>query len=162
MTSTNVPNPSATTHHWEAHALRARLQRVARFLDSGIGVPGTRWRFGMDGLIGLVPVVGDLFGVLMGAYFLFEGARIGAPTRLQLRMLGNVLFDALIGLVPVIGDLADFAFRSNQRNAQLLDQHLDQLLTPQASTSHPRRSSVWVAGVLLLLAVVLIAVWRQA
>lgn len=162
MTSSSTPSASPPTHHLEAHALRARLHKVARILDSGIGVPGTRWRFGVDGLIGLVPVVGDLFGLLMGAYFLFEGARIGAPTRLQLRMLGNVLFDVLIGLVPVIGDLADFAFKSNQRNAQLLDQHLDRVLTPQTPTPRSRRGGIWVAGALLLLAAVLIAVWRYA
>lgn len=148
-------------HHLEAHALRARLRRVARILDSGIGVPGTRWRIGIDGLIGLIPGIGDLFGLLMGAYFLFEGARIGAPARLQLRMLGNVLFDALIGLVPVIGDLADFAFRSNQRNAVLLDQHLDGLLTPAPARPRPRRGRWIAAGVLLVLAGLFVA-WRYA
>jgi hypothetical protein len=150
MTSSSAAQNPPPTHHLEAHALRARLNRLARILDSGIGVPGTRWRFGVDGLIGLVPVIGDLFGLLMGAYFLFEGARIGAPARLQLRMLGNVVFDALIGLVPVIGDLADFAFKSNQRNAQLLDRHLDRLLTPSPSPQRARRSWRWVAAVAAL------------
>lgn len=136
----------------EAQALRGRLQRTATLLDAGIGVPGTRWRIGIEALIGMVPVVGDLFGVLLGSYFLVEGVRIGAPRSVLLRMTGNVLFDLVIGLVPVVGDLADFAFKSNSRNAALLDRHLDQLLQP--APVHRRRSRVgwWLAAAALAVA----------
>ena len=151
---------SATVHphHASALALRQRLKTVARALDSGFGIPGTRWRFGIDSLVGLIPVVGDLFGLLLGAYFLFEGLRIGAPALLLIRMLGNVLLDMLIGLVPVIGDIGDVVFKSNPRNAALLAAHLDQLWTP-APVSRRRSWRFWVLALLVLAPIVWALVW---
>jgi hypothetical protein len=106
-------------------ASRRRLERLAWLLDGAIPIPGTRFRFGIEPIIGLIPVVGDALGLLLGAAILYESVRAGAPPRLILRMLGNSALDALGGLLPGIGDLFDFAFRSNRRNARLLTEHLD-------------------------------------
>lgn len=138
---------------------RRRIRRVAELLDSGIGVPGTRLRVGVEALIGLIPVVGDLIGVLLGAYFLYEGARLRVPASLMARMTGNVLIDALVGFVPVVGDLADFAFKSNQRNARLLEAHMDRTLgvVPRASP-WPLRLAILLAT--CVVAVAAYALWR--
>src|SRR3546814_1348858 len=95
---------------------------------SGIGVPGTRWQIGIEALIGLIPGVGDLAGALLGGWLVVEAMRLRAPGRLLAKMIGNVLFDALLGIVPVLGDLADFVFKSNRSNLQLLDAHLGEQL----------------------------------
>src|SRR3546814_8472350 len=106
------PNKADT----ELDATRQRLRRYARLLDSGIGVPGTRWQIGIEALIGLIPGVGDLAGALLGGWLVVEAMRLRAPGRLLAKMIGNVLFDALLGIVQVLGDLADFVFKSNRRN----------------------------------------------
>ncbi|MDD3761694.1 MAG: DUF4112 domain-containing protein [Nevskiales bacterium] len=139
---------------------RERVRRLARLLDSAVGIPGTRWRFGVDALIGLIPVVGDVAGLLLGAYFFFEGLRIRAPRSVLLRMAANIVFDMLVGLLPVLGDLADFAFQSNARNARLLDAHLDTLLTEPPRDSAPRtRRRVWVLLAILALVLAVLG-WR--
>jgi hypothetical protein len=108
-------------------ATRARAERLARLLDTAVAIPGTRIRFGLDALIGLVPGIGDAVGLLLGSWFLVEGARTGAPAGTLLRMAGNLALDALAGVVPLFGDLFDIAFKANRRNARLLTEHLDRV-----------------------------------
>jgi hypothetical protein len=103
------------------------MEKLAWLLDGAIPVPGTKFRFGLDSIIGLIPGVGDAIGLLLGAGILYESVRIGVPRPLLVKMVGNAALDTLGGLVPGIGDLFDFAFRSNARNAKLLMQHLDAL-----------------------------------
>ena len=137
---------------------RSRLRRVARLLDSGIAVPGTSWRIGIEALIGLIPGIGDVIGALLGSYFVAEALRVRAPRGTVGRMVGNVLFDLALGIVPVVGDIADFAFKSNERNLRLLDRHLDDRLG--IVRAPPRRG--WI-GALLLIALLLLAfygAWR--
>ncbi len=110
-----------------ARATRLRAERLARLLDTAVGVPGTRIRFGLDALIGLIPGIGDAIGVLLGGWFLIEGARSGASSGTLLRMAGNIAIDALAGVVPLFGDLFDVAFKANRRNAKLLIAHLDRV-----------------------------------
>ena len=106
-----------------ARVLR-RLERVSHWMDGAFRVPGTRWRFGLDGLLGLVPGAGDTITAAVGAYILLEAWRQGAPPSLIARMLGNLGLDWAVGSVPVLGDLFDFAFKSHRRNAELLRRHL--------------------------------------
>lgn len=100
-----------------------RVERLARLLDEAFRIPGTRIRLGLDALVGLIPGVGDVAGLLMGSYVVLEAHRLGAPGELKLRMARNVAVDALVGLVPVFGDLYDVAYRSNRRNVQMLLDH---------------------------------------
>lgn len=157
MTTVNPRTESDSTA--DILETRRRIRRVAELLDSGIGVPGTRLRIGIEALIGLIPIVGDLIGVLLGAYFLYEGARLRVPAPLLVRMTGNVVVDALAGFVPVVGDLADFAFKSNQRNARLLDAHIDRALgVVPAPSPWPLRLAIGLAAGVV--AVAAYALWR--
>ena len=99
------------------------LERLAWWLDSSIVVPGTRFRVGLDALIGLIPGVGDLIGAALSAYIVAAAARRGLPRSVLLRMALNVGLEALVGVVPILGDLFDAAWKANQRNVALLRQY---------------------------------------
>jgi Domain of unknown function (DUF4112) len=133
--------------------IRRRLKRLAWLLDSSIPIPGTRLSIGIDALIGLVPFIGDLVGVLLSSTILVEAARLGAGRSVLARMALNVALEGLAGLVPFAGDVFDAAWKANQRNVRLLDQWLDQ---PQRA----ERSSVLLvgglAGALVALVVILL------
>lgn len=109
----------------EKEKSRKRLERLAWYLDSSIKIPGLNARFGLDGLLGLIPGVGDTIGALVSSVVISEAARMGAPKVLLLKMAVNVALDALVGTVPVLGDLFDFVWKANQRNVQLLNSYLD-------------------------------------
>jgi hypothetical protein len=98
----------------------ARLDKLADFLDSRFMIPGTTIRFGWDGLIGLIPGVGDTLTLLPQLYFLYEAFRAKVDLSTILKMAINVLIDWAVGSIPVFGDLFDVAFKSNLRNAKLL------------------------------------------
>ena len=119
-----------------------RLRKLAHFLDTAIPLPGG-YRIGADGLIGLVPVVGDFAGAAMSSYIVAEAHRLGAPPVLLARMVMNILVESAVGIVPVLGDLFDFAWKANRRNVQLLEQHL-------AEPRRIRRQSRWVVGAVTL------------
>src|SRR2546425_13163875 len=95
--------------------LRERLNFLAWLLDSSIPIPGTRFTVGLDALIGLFPVVGDLVGVFLSSYILKEAAALGAPRSMLLRMAFNVGAEGLVGMIPFAGDVFDAAFKANQR-----------------------------------------------
>lgn len=95
------------------------LERFARLLDESITVPATRFRFGADALLGLVPGVGDFLGALFSAAIVYELAKLGAPKRVLLRMVLNVAADALVGSIPLLGDMFDAAYKANIRNTEL-------------------------------------------
>jgi hypothetical protein len=103
----------------------ARLRRIGDLLDNVIGIPGTPFRIGLDGLIGLVPGVGDLIGGLLSLYIIQQAAQLGAPSPVLLRMGWNVAVDTLVGEIPLLGDLFDFGWKANLKNVDLLQRHLD-------------------------------------
>jgi hypothetical protein len=137
-----------------ARDVRRRAELLSRLLDSAVAIPGTRFRIGLDALIGLVPGIGDALGVIIGAWFLLEGARAGAPPALLARMVGNLLVDLLAGFVPVVGDIADAWFKANRRNARLLGEHLDRL-----EGRPPARSWAGYAVAALFVALVALALY---
>ncbi|WP_286748688.1 DUF4112 domain-containing protein [Marinobacter sp. UBA2688] len=115
----------------EKQAALARLNRFSQMADNAIGIPFTRFRIGLEPIIGLVPVLGDLAGLLMSCYVLLEAHRAGASPRVKQQMVRNMLIDFFGGLVPVIGDVFDFAWKANVRNTQLLREHLETELNVQ-------------------------------
>lgn len=103
----------------------ARLDALSRLLDTALVIPGTGIRFGIDGLIGLVPGIGDAITTVLSLYIVSEARALGAPPWLIGRMLVNVALDGVVGAVPLVGDAFDVAFRANRRNLALLREHLD-------------------------------------
>ena len=102
-----------------------RLEAMARLLDVAFILPGTNIRYGIDGIIGLIPVVGDIIATALSLWLVREARALGAPWYVTARMLGNVAFQGVVGAVPVAGDAIDVLFRANMRNARLLRRWLE-------------------------------------
>lgn len=119
----------------------ARLRAIALLFDQAFAVPGTKWRFGIDALFGLVPGLGDIIGALVAVYALHVGRTLRAPGAVQLHMLSNIAIDALVGTVPLVGDLFDFAFKAQTRNLALLDAWV---AAPEPTTRRSRRGLLLV------------------
>lgn len=100
-----------------------QLDWIAKLMDAQFSIPGTTFRFGLDGIIGLIPGVGDLSTFAVSAYLLTIMARNGASGYVLSRMVLNVLIDAVFGMIPVLGDLFDIAFKANMRNLKLMKEH---------------------------------------
>ncbi|MGR3571585.1 DUF4112 domain-containing protein [Brevirhabdus sp.] len=113
-----------------------RLDRLAQLLDSRFRIPGTGIRFGLDGLIGLVPGLGDLATLAPSAYLLVQANRLGVSKATMLRMAGNTGIDFAIGAVPLLGDIFDIGFKANNRNVALLRADLENR-TARASSPRP-------------------------
>ncbi len=119
MTQNSTSNP-------QRKKIPSWIERLVEATDSRFRVPGTSYRFGYDAILGLVPGIGDLVGLLVGAGVVFAAVRIRASRAVISRMIGNLALDATLGSVPVIGDLFDFFFKANQRNLQLLQDELEE------------------------------------
>lgn len=104
-------------------------------MDSAVRIPGTNIRFGLDPIIGLVPVAGDVLSAAFSIYILTEAGRIGVPRPVLTRMAANIGLDLVIGLLPVVGDVGDFVYKANERNLRLLNLHLS---GPQPGASASR------------------------
>jgi hypothetical protein len=102
-----------------------RLERLTRLLDTAVAIPGTNFRFGADGVIGLVPGIGDALTTAMSAWIVYEAHQIGVPKHVLMRMIGNVAADSVVGAVPLLGDVFDVLWKANRRNMRLLREHLD-------------------------------------
>jgi Domain of unknown function (DUF4112) len=103
----------------------ARLDAVAKLLDIAFILPGTNIRYGIDGIIGLIPVIGDLIATALSLWLVREARALGAPWYVTARMLGNVAIQGVVGAVPVAGDAFDVLFRANMRNVRLLRRWMD-------------------------------------
>ena len=110
----------------EQQARLKRLRRLAWLIDAATRIPGTRFRFGLNSLLGLPPAIGDLTLVAVSLYFVYQASRFGLPRDKLHRMLGNVAVEALLGAVPVLGDLLDVVFKANLRNLAILEEHLSE------------------------------------
>lgn len=106
-------------------SVRARVTAMEKLLERSFVIPGVNMPVGLDALIGLVPVLGEVVTTAMGAYIIWEARNLGVPKWKLARMGANVLFDTAIGAIPVIGDAADLVFRSNSRNLKILLRHID-------------------------------------
>jgi hypothetical protein len=103
----------------------ARLDALAKLLDVAFILPGTNIRYGIDGIIGLIPVIGDLITTAISLWLVREARVLGAPWHVTARMLGNVALDGVVGMVPLAGDAFDVMFRANIRNVRLLRRWMD-------------------------------------
>ena len=98
-----------------------RLKRLSHNLDEAFTIPGTKHKIGIDPIIGLIPVGGDLIGGVLSIYIMHAGIRMGMPRTAIVRMFTNVALEFIIGCIPIIGDLFDATWKSNQRNVKLIE-----------------------------------------
>jgi hypothetical protein len=109
----------------EPHAVRKRVEALELMLERSFHIPGTRIPFGLDSVIGLVPVLGDVVTASMGAYMVWEARNLGMSKWQLTRMAANVGIDTAIGAVPLLGDAFDLFWRSNSKNLRIIKKHLD-------------------------------------
>jgi hypothetical protein len=138
-----------------------RLRLLSKLFDQAFTVPGTRWRFGIDALFGLVPGLGDIAGGLVAVYALRVARNLRAPPEVQLHMLTNIALDSLIGMVPILGDLFDFAFKAQTRNLALLDRWMQ---SPDRQARRSRRGLIVipVAIVIVFATLTALGIWMLA
>lgn len=137
---------------------REQARQLARLLDTQFQVPGLGWRFGLDGILGLVPGIGDAAGLALSSVVLLQAVRLGARGATAARMVANVALDAVVGSIPVIGSIFDFAYKANTRNLRLLEEHVtDPLGTSERSRGALRRTIVGVIVALVLVLALLFA-----
>jgi hypothetical protein len=130
-----------------------RMRELAELLDNRFRIPGTDMRFGLDGIIGLIPGVGDVAGLAVSSYLFAVMVRKGAGPLVMLRMFVNMLVDAIVGAVPLFGDLFDFGYKANRRNVQMLLRYYD------SDTPKPKAgTSLALLGVFLI-ALFILALW---
>jgi hypothetical protein len=129
------------------------LQQLARILDSAVRIPGTNIRFGLDAVLGLIPGAGDVAGGVLSSFIIVQAARLGASRSVLARMVMNVAIDSLVGAVPILGDIFDIGWKSNTRNAALLERYA-------AAPAATRQASRWavVGAVAAVLVIVLLMI----
>jgi hypothetical protein len=146
------PSSSVKEVEWEVlppdekrkrQGLEPLFKWLALIMDEFIRVPGTKFKFGLDPLMGLLPGLGDTGSALVSAFALIQAARLGVPKILLARMSLNILLNELIGIVPVVGDAFSFWFKSNARNYQIIRDHT-------TAPSGVSRRSDWIVVIAVL------------
>jgi hypothetical protein len=152
-----VPTPGDERER-RARVELERLRVITRLMDQAFGVPGTKWRFGLDALFGLVPGLGDIAGGLIGVYGLHIAWRLRAPAVIQLHMLTNIALDAVIGTIPILGDVFDFIYKAQTRNLTMLDEWLQ---TPHEAQRRSRRGMAFIPLAIFIVFVTLtiLGIW---
>jgi len=126
-----------------------RLESIAKLMDSQFRIPGSNIRFGLDGIIGLIPGAGDFATLIVSTFLMSAMAKNGASGYVLARMAVNVVIDAIIGAIPFLGDLFDFGFKANTRNIKLMKEHYQE--------GRHRGSAAKVLVPLLILVFVIVA-----
>jgi len=126
-----------------------RLRRLSKIMDNAIAIPGTKFSFGLDPILGLLPGGGDTITGGLSAYIVVEAARMGLPREILYKMVGNILLDSFAGTIPVLGDLFDVGWKSNVKNIELLEKHLE--LGQEA-----QNNTLFIIGLVLLLALIIL------
>lgn len=149
----NAPAQERPTRHSKAEVEQS-LEQLSRLMDGLFRIPGVGWRFGLDALVGLIPGVGDTATALVSFYILAAGVRYRVPKVTLLRMGFNIGLDYVFGAVPVVGDLFDVAWKSNQKNVELLRERA----TVSAAEAKKGRLSDWLfVGLIILILLALLA-----
>lgn len=150
-------NEQVTDNSFNQDPELARLEALSKLMDNQFRIPGSNLRFGLDGIIGLIPYMGDMAGFIASGFLMRIMVKKGASPLLMARMLFNYILDAIAGTVPLFGDLFDFGFKANKRNVTLLKKYYaDGKVKPNAT-----RSMAFLGIVFFVLFVVLIwLVWK--
>ncbi|NMG57447.1 DUF4112 domain-containing protein [Geitlerinema sp. P-1104] len=134
-----------------------RLRRLSYILDSSIPIPGTGYRIGIDPILGLLPVWGDIAGAILSGYIVLNALKLGISRKLLLTMIYNILAESIIGVVPVLGNIFDATWKANMRNMRLLDAHIGSP-SPSRKVSLGFMLLVLLGGLLLLVGGLVVAV----
>jgi len=148
MSRSPIQNSSTNTSNKSQAASLRRLRRISHLLDNAIPIPGTKYRIGLDPILGLIPGGGDVIGSTFAGYVVFKSAQMGVPQETLVKMAANIVFDTVAGTVPVAGDLLDVAWKANVKNIELLDAHL--------GSPEPGKKADWLFVAALLLGLMLI------
>jgi hypothetical protein len=119
-----------------------RIRKFSRLMDSAIGIPGTKFRIGLDPIIGLVPGAGDLVDTAFSAYLIYLATRFNIPPKTLGKMIYNISLEAVIGSVPLVGDIFDAFYKSNMRNLALLEAHIEVTEPELAEVAKPVSESI--------------------
>ena len=161
----NSPERNETPHESATRTRGPKKYSLAWWLDSSISLPGG-YRIGLDGIIGLIPGVGDIVGGGLSSWILYQAYQQGAPKFILARMLINIFIDSVVGAIPIAGDLFDFIWKANQRNVALLEAY------KQKPTETYRRAAgssliffiglvVVIVGVIYLMIMLMRAIWQS-
>ena len=101
-----------------------RLKLLSKRLDNNFIIPGTKYKIGLDPIIGAVPVIGDLIGALLSTYIMYSGIKMGVSRSIVAQMATNIALDFTIGWIPIIGDIFDIIWKANQRNVKLIEESI--------------------------------------
>lgn len=154
-----IENPKSEVPDWEvlppesqeAKPIEPLFRWIALLMDDLVRVPGTKFRVGIDPLIGLIPGIGDTGSAMVSAVALIQAARQGLPKIILARMAVNILLNELIGIIPFVGDAFSFWFKSNVRNHQLIKEYVG------GRRKAGRSDWIFVFGILILLGVLVAA-----
>ena len=133
------------------------VEQIAYLLDERFRIPGTNFRFGLDPLLNLIPVAGDLSGFVLSSALILTMAKNGASGKIVALMAINAILDATIGAIPIIGQIFDFFFKANSKNIKLLREHYEE------GRHQGSGKSVWITAIIvliLLFILVLFLVWK--
>ena len=143
-----------TTKHAENQRKLKSLDKLAWLLDSSIKIPGTNRTIGLDGIIGLIPGIGDAFAGMLSGYIVIKALLMGLPIFVIGQMVVNMVIEGVVGVIPFFGDIFDFIFKSNRRNVRLMQNYLED----PKETAERSASSV-IAFLVVLFFVFLITIW---
>ncbi|TAE54433.1 MAG: DUF4112 domain-containing protein [Nostocales cyanobacterium] len=148
-------SPDKLTIELEGYApTLKRLRQISRLLDNAITIPGTEVGIGLDPLMGLLPVGGDVLGLMFSIYIIIESARLGVSKSTIGRMIVNIIIDGLVGAIPMLGDIFDVAWTANKYNMKMLEEYLQ---TPGEKKKADQGFILLLFAGLILLAIVLIS-----
>lgn len=151
------PNPPIRAGYTKPHSTTPQavpIELLARMMDSIFQIPGTKLRFGLDSLLGLIPGLGDTVTSLVSLYILQEANRRGVSKLTMARMAANIMIDFGVGTVPIVGDVFDVFWKSNQKNIEILKAHTE--TEPGAVQIQNRSNWLFFAGLAAVILVFLV------
>lgn len=146
-----------TETHPQIHIIR-RLRWLSRMLDNAIAIPGTKYRIGLDPILGLLPAGGDIATAFLSGYMVWEAAQLGLPQEKLGEMVTNIVLDSLAGTVPVLGDLFDVTWKANAKNMQLIEAHL-QLPSSSRKVNQGFVILILIGLLLMAIAISIASIW---
>lgn len=138
--------------HSDTNAKLAKLQslrKLSDLWDRSLGVPGTRFKVGLESLVGLLPVGGDFIGILMSVYILFQAIQFKLPKTTLAKMIFNIVIDGAVGSIPILGDIFDTTWKANTKNVNLLEAHLREPI-------QSRQKDEWFINIVIIVLVLIL------